>query len=105
MVSHFPGRKSITALEDYYDSQAFVDFAIEKEVVTPRKFVDERGRRYLIGMTREVQEQIGLPFDAFENLQKENKELREAVHDLSFWQRVKLLFLGKKFFKHVQIWH
>lgn len=106
VVVHFPDQKRIYSFDNYYSSSSPpVNFTFEKEVVTPRLFVNEEGERYLIGMTKEVQDQIGLPFEAFENIQKENKQLRDAIYDLSFWQRLKFLFLGKKFFKNVRLWH
>lgn len=84
---------------------------VTREMVRGRIFVNTRGQRLCIGMTREVQEAIGLPFEIFDSmdqkitgLSKQNHELRCRAqaymdwHDnfirLNFWGRLKYAFLN-----------
>lgn len=53
------------------------------EYVTPRIFVRPRtGERYEIGMTKDVQDKIGLPFEAFDNMAQDLAEKRDEINTL-----------------------
>lgn len=82
------------------------------EVVLGKDFKNAHGKTVCIGMTKEVQEAIGLPFEAFEELQKLIEEFRQynqllfdriertekrlkEYSSLSFLGRLKYLFTRK----------
>jgi hypothetical protein len=74
------------------------------ELVTGRRFVNSRGEEICIGMAKDVQHILGLPFDAFERMDYDLKvaqgirmRLRQELDDIkkmNFWQRLKCLFRG-----------
>ena len=41
---------------------------VTREMIRGRTFINERGERLCIGMSKQVQDSIGLPFRAFENM-------------------------------------
>lgn len=77
------------------------EMKIETEIVRGRMFVNSRGERVCIGIKKNVQDLIGLPFEAFEaqqaliareqrrvfNLENEIK----GIKALKFWKRLKFL--------------
>ena len=79
------------------------------ELVKGRKFVNSRGQKVCIGMTSEVQQLVGLPFEAFDRMEKEVRELTlqrnriyarlNRIEVLTFWRRLKFLFRGYKYIK------
>ena len=79
--------------------------AVEREVVHGREFVNSRGERVCIGLSRQVQELIGLPFEVFDDLSNElrderiaNIELHSRVVDYEyagFWTRLRYAFTKK----------
>ena len=74
------------------------------ETVRGRRFRNIDGKEVCIGMTKQVQDAVGLPFEAFENMEKEISNLYEEVGNLrlaismlrgtGFWGRLKWLFGG-----------
>ncbi len=81
---------------------------ITEEMVRGRTYITADGRQIIIGMTKEVQDAIGLPYEVFENLNKELDTSREMlsrnrqymadyqarVEGLSLFKRIKALFIG-----------
>jgi hypothetical protein len=95
---------------------------ISYETVIPQRFVDAYGREVLLGMTKEVEEILGLPMEVYQkqrnqivrlegdlkSLRREGSALVKQVSDLtnrqyetngklramSLWQRVRVLFGG-----------
>lgn len=73
-----------------------------RERIQGWRFTNSHGDEVYIGMSKEAQLAIGLPFEAFENLQKELRDTREslrahrsAVNTANFWRRFKYLFKFK----------
>jgi hypothetical protein len=82
---------------------------IKEEMITGRIFVNNRGERFCIGVSEQVQEAIGLPFEAFENINRRIEtdtltisklKTKNAVYqnqidkykNMNFWQKLKWLF-------------
>ena len=60
---------------------AMLDY--ETEYITPRKFACwETGEVYEVGMTRDVQDKIGIPLDAFGDMSQELAEMRHDMEEL-----------------------
>jgi len=82
---------------------------IHTEMIKGRRFVNAKGKQICIGMSKEVQELIGLPFEVFENLQKDieneralNKSLNESLlehEQMGFIDRMKYLKIYRKILK------
>ena len=83
------------------------DICITREMIEGRVFRNSFGREICIGMRKEVQDALGLPFEAFEGLrsQVEQKNLivnellsrLENIRNMGFWDRFKgLIFSYKK---------
>lgn len=80
------------------------DIKIKREMIQGRVYRDSVGREICIGMTREVQEAIGLPLEAWKRLVEEHEQKRLRINDLwerienikslSFWDRLKCLFFS-----------
>lgn len=86
-----------------------IEKTVNMERITPEEFVDAFGRHSFVGLSRKVQEDLGLPMEAFitmkeelETLRWDKQKLYKAVNALSkdvlkyeemtFWQRVKFCF-------------
>lgn len=78
---------------------------IYEELVCGRRFTNARGETVAIGMRKQVQQAIGLPFEAFENMnkttsrinqqmKKQRKEL-EKIKSLGFLKRLKFLLTSQ----------
>jgi len=78
------------------------EMKIHTEIIKGRRFVNIKGKEICIGMSEEVQELIGLPFEVFENLQSDIeyerdmnkkilKQLRTYQH-MGIWDRIKNIF-------------
>ncbi len=82
-----------------------------EELITGKIFVNCRGEEVCIGMSKQVQDLIGLPFEVMDKLLVENAKLvnkefeltdqrnklinkLDSIEKLSFWQRLKMLFIG-----------
>lgn len=85
----------------------------EIEHIKGTRFVNLNGEDVVIGMDKESQKLIGLPFDIFEHMQDEINRCRELINEyqkmsktlthrirafngLSFFQRVKHILFGGK---------
>ncbi len=86
---------------------------VKQEVIEGRRFVNIRGQEFCVGMSKQVQEAIGLPFEVYQTQREEIVQLRDslsiessqqktilkqliAYQRMSFWARVKFLFRGWK---------
>jgi hypothetical protein len=78
---------------------------ISREVIRGRRFTNTKGEQVIIGMTKEVQDTIGLSFEAFENMEKERdimnsvqKETLKSLKkysDAGFLKRLRYLFTSR----------
>jgi len=85
------------------------ELKMNKELIRGERFVNTRGETVCIGMTKKVQDTIGLSFQALNNLTKFNRELQrdlnnaiadkekleekvEKINNYGFLQRLKYLF-------------
>lgn len=78
---------------------------IATEVIRGQRFRNSRGVIICIGMSQQVREAIGLPFEVYENLQHnldyEKAQLRQSrnqlkrVKDMTFWERIRFAFTGE----------
>ena len=89
-------------------STAQRDIGLTQEVAKGRRYVTADGREIVIGMAKHVQEAIGLPYEAFDNLNKELEHAwaisnghykaycsyRKRIVNMPFWERLKGLFVG-----------
>jgi len=58
------------------------ELKMTKELIRGERFINNRGETVCIGMTKQVQDTIGLSFQAFERLHRYNKELREHLQNV-----------------------
>lgn len=56
---------------------------VKTEMVTGKVFVNNNGERICIGMTKQVQDLIGLPFSAFDNMAKRIDEDNATIRNLN----------------------
>jgi len=108
-VAHFRWPDGYFETGDYECSPMTAELTYE--MVRGRRFRNRDGKEVCMGMTKQVQDAVGLPFEAFEDMEKEiyslNKErkrLKQEVGDLTralmklhntgFWGRLKWLFVG-----------
>lgn len=83
-----------------------VEESVVREMVTGRRFVNSRGVEICVGISEEVQNLIGLPFEVFNNMEKEVSEQYYIIQDqnktlsdfrnMPLWNRFKGLFTGFK---------
>lgn len=78
-------------------------FQAYKEHVRGREFVNRRGERVCIGMTKKVGDILGLEYEYWERMDRNLGELRDRLSWLddylqtaSLWTRLKWLFCGAK---------
>jgi len=102
---------------NYMDAK-YLDSPIEYDVehVNGERFINARGETVCIGMTKHVQDAVGLPFEAFSNMNKELDSLRasfashvrqikdlsatlavsttklDAASSASLWKRIRYVF-------------
>ena len=86
------------------DGELAIEKAVVRELVRGEEFVNERGERVIVGWSEDVQKLIGLPFRAFENMRVSMKQIDdrnyklrlqiEAIKNMTFWNRLKMLFSG-----------
>lgn len=109
-VRVYTGRPDVGAYADY--AQLSIEERARKtEFVQGRVFRTAEGKEFVIGMTREVSEVIGLPYDAYSNMSAHMEELREelalvrsvnfrlthrlkTIRGMSFWERMSRVFVG-----------
>jgi len=82
---------------------------ITKEMVSGKQFTNAQGQTICIGMSKQVQDAIGLPFEVLDNLNKALFDDNEAILardtkiqrqkdrinfyvNMSFWKKLKYLF-------------
>jgi len=102
------------ACPDYARRVEFPDITagemeITEEFIQGRRFVNQHGEQIVIGWAKDVQNVLGLPFEAFENqnneisdlrsecqrLEDDFKNLNETIEKSTFAQRIKFLFTRK----------
>ena len=99
---------SFTAPRYYNNHDEPVEESVVHEMVTGRRFVNSHGVEICVGISEEVQNLIGLPFEVFNNMETELSELNYIVIDqnktlsnfrnMSLWDRLKGVFIGFKQF-------
>ena len=98
-----------------FDPSAVMEETVKTEVVYGRRFVDASGEEFCIGLTKEVEDTLKLPFDVYENMerrlyfahndlvrsnnrhqvkQKRLENRLKAIKDMSFWERLNRVFVG-----------
>ena len=107
-VAHFKWPDGYFETGDYECSTMTAELTYE--MVRGRVFRNANGQEVCIGMTKQVQDAVGLPFEAFENMEKEISNLYEEVGNLrlaismlrgtGFWGRLRWLFGGLKYVKY-----
>jgi hypothetical protein len=70
----------LTSYKDPLEVQKEISTTIEQ--IKGKRFINNQGQTVCIGMSKQVQEAIGLPFEALDNLQKECKFLRDIRNKL-----------------------
>ncbi len=80
------------------------DIDITREMIKGRVFRNSLGRKVCIGMRKEVQDALGLPFEAFDGLRDQVEQKNLIVNDLleqinviknmGFWGRFRCLFFS-----------
>ena len=83
------------------------DYAeVKIEMVHGREFINQNGQRVCIGMTQQVQDLIGLPFDAFNNMEKELESNYVTISQLhsrsTMYQKKTEEYEQASFFKRLQ---
>ena len=104
------GRPSISAYSDYSNLPT-EEKTIKTELVRGNRFYDIHGNEVCIGMTKEVQDVLKLPFDVYYNMSNAvnsiDRELDlqksithrlqyrlETIKKMSFWERLSRVFVG-----------
>ena len=85
---------------------------LTREIIKGQRFINKRGESVYIGMTKEVQDILGLPFHVFNDLTNFNRKLQKQLdtlikdkkdlelkiknfENIGFLRRLKYLFTGK----------
>ncbi len=106
-VEVFTQRPSIGA----FDPTAKIEPTIKIELVRGSRFYDRQGNESCIGMTKEVQEHLKLPFDVYYDMSNAlihmDGKLRversvsyrlryrlQTLKEMSFWERLSRVFVG-----------
>ena len=101
--------QNMPALAEIIDSDPPERCEVEQEMVRGREFVNANRERFCIGMSEQVQKAIGLPMEAFENMNRELDTNRQTIAQLrgrnamyqkridvikeaGLWQRIKYVF-------------
>jgi hypothetical protein len=109
-VMHYP-RMPVPC--DYPSEIPASEMRITQEIVRGREFVSADGKHCIIGLAREVQEELGLMYDAWDNLQrhvddatnrmhaayrcaKTHRTKLEALMRAPWWRRLRWVFTGVK---------
>lgn len=58
------------------------DLKLREEIVRGRRFVNRHGVEVCLGLTKQVEETIGLEFECFDKLQNENYNLSSNIKSL-----------------------
>ena len=106
MISRMEGLPPFADLYPYDDDTPLETVEVTQEMVHGRWFNNGWGKEVCIGMTQQVQDLIGLPFEAFSNMEATIlgmklkitallKELDE-FKTMGFFGRLKFLFSGYK---------
>lgn len=86
---------------------------VEQEIVRGVRYFNDKGKEICIGIPKEIQGILGLPFSDFNRLENnlkvfrtENKKIRQELNSvtseldefktMSFWKRLKFLFTKNK---------
>ena len=78
------------------------EMKIHTEMIKGRRFVNIKGKEICIGMSEEVQELIGLPFEVFENLQS---DIENVQAKFDFERRINTKILKQlRIYQHMGIW-
>lgn len=98
------GKKKIMRLitnVEYVDRDDDKEMTIETEIVRGSQFVNSRGERICLGIKKDVQDLLGLPFESFFDMNftinrqrneiDELKNVIQTVRKMSFWKRLKFL--------------
>jgi len=90
MISRMEGLPPFADLYPYDDDTPLETVEVTQEMVHGTRFRNSNGLDVCIGMTKQVQDLIGLPFEAFSNM-------RDYVFKtMGFFGRLKFLFSGYK---------
>ena len=107
--------RSMKKLEAYWElkpDEACDEIEVTDRIIHQRPFIDQRKRKIYLGAIPEVQEAIGLPFEAFDNMNaligQQNREIREAgrqiqkldgyklhIEGMSRWDRFMFFLTGR----------
>ena len=110
-VADWQGIKDVRVY-DTNGTPSKMDVAHAFETIEGRIFVNSNGLELCIGMSKQVQDAIGLPFKAFEDAEKvlnrrwddimdlkrineDQQKKLEVVKDANFWKRFKYAITGK----------
>lgn len=66
---------------------------LRTEVIEAKTYVNARGEKIRLGMTKEIQDYLGLPLEVMENQHKEKAELVESLGfyvSLTPWELIKV---------------
>ncbi|MCK9542958.1 MAG: hypothetical protein M0R03_13105 [Novosphingobium sp.] len=102
-VAYYPKRD--------FDRYSVKPIDVKMEHITGKFFINERDEEVCLGFAKHVQDILGLPFEAFDNMNKKAqkdaklisslRKLRNKEYDelnkykkMSFWNRLKFLFIG-----------
>lgn len=101
---HFiPGQSSVRLLIDDKDGY-LKTVEISREQIQGRSFRNRYNEDVVIGLSKEVQEALGLPMEAFDSMSQTISDQRNTIWDLksklvnvnqmTLWQRIKFVFKG-----------
>ena len=85
---------------------AYIPPEITTEMVRGRRFVNHQGEEVCIGMSEQVQQAIGLPFEVYDNMQSSISFLEKRCQNLNienFHQRNRIRFMEERF-QSINLW-
>lgn len=97
------------AAQPHFDDTLDKEIETTIELIRGKHFINNREQVVCIGMSKQVQDAIGLPFEAFDSLQEtleisnknysdkvtELSKLQNSINDAPFLSRLKYLFTGR----------
>jgi len=85
------------------------DMIVETETIEGKRFKTPKGKTVCIGMAKDVQDILEIPFEAFSNMEylvnkyhQENNVLRNSINrfrHMTFWKRLKFWLFPNKIWR------
>jgi len=102
VLDHYHGMRRVQEWNPHMEISP-EDIEITKEYIRGKEFITPKGKRLIIGHSKEISELIGFPIECYEGMSDRISDLMEQVGQLTnevnrkrtFKERVKILFTGR----------